>query len=151
MLKLALAEYPEFVLDTRELERDGPSWTVLTLQSLRQQYTEDRLCLVMGSDAFADLPSWYHWQEILTLTHIVVIERAGFEKPGRPDWALEYLVDDVASLRSSRSSGVLYVSLEGVDISATDIRKRLKNGQDVSGLLNDEVIKYIHQNRLYLD
>lgn len=151
MLKLALSEYPDFVLDTRELERDGPSWTVLTLQSLHQQYPDDKLCLVMGSDAFAGLPSWYHWQEILTLAHIVVIERTGFKHPTRPDWALDYLTEDVASLRRSSYPVILSVSLRGVDISATDIRERLINGQDVCGLLNDEVVAYIHQNNLYLE
>ena len=151
MLKLALHEFPGFVLDTRELERSGPSWTVLTLQSLRQQYPDDSLCLVMGSDAFAGLPSWYHWQEIMKLAHIIVIERAGFEKPDRPDWAVDYLVEDAASLRSNKCSGILHVSLKSVDISATDIRIRLTKGQDVNGLLNSEVIAYIHQNSLYIN
>jgi nicotinate-nucleotide adenylyltransferase len=149
MLELALREYPGFVLDTRELEREGPSWTVLTLQSLRKQYPDDSLCLVMGSDAFADLPSWYHWQEILGLAHIIVIERAGFDKPGRPEWATDSLQEDVSSLRSSTCGGILYVSLKGVDISATDIRLRLSTGQPVTGLISDEVITYIHQNGLY--
>ena len=149
MLELALGEYPDFVVDTRELEREGPSWTVLTLQSLRKQYPDGSLCLVMGSDAFADLPSWYHWQEILDLAHIIVIERAGFEKPGRPEWATDYLREDVSSLRSSTCGGILHVSLKSVDISATDIRSRLSTGQPVTGLLSDEVITYIHKNGLY--
>ena len=150
MLELALGQYPDFVLDTRELEREGPSWTVLTLQSLRKQYPDDSLCLVMGSDAFADLPTWYHWQEILDLAHIIVIERAGFEKPGRPEWATDYLREDVSSLRSSTCGGILHVSLKSVDISATDIRSRLSTGQPVTGLLSDEVITYIHKNGLYI-
>jgi nicotinate-nucleotide adenylyltransferase len=149
MLELALHEYPDFVLDTRELEREGPSWTALTLQSLRKQYPDDSLCLVMGSDAFAGLPSWYHWQEILDLAHIIVIERAGFDKPGRPEWATDSLQEDVSSLRRSTCGGILYVSLKGVDISATDIRLRLSTGQPVTGLISDEVITYIHQNGLY--
>ena len=149
MLALALREYPDFVLDTRELEREGPSWIVLTLQSLRNKYADDSLCLIMGSDAFADLPTWYHWQDIFKLAHIIVIERAGFEKPGRPEWANDYRQEDVSSLRNSTCGGILYVSLKGVDISATDIRLRLSTGQPVTGLLNDEVITYIHQNDIY--
>jgi nicotinate-nucleotide adenylyltransferase len=149
MLELALREYPGFVLDTRELEQEGPSWTVLSLQSLRQQYPDESLCLVMGSDAFAGLPSWYHWQEIWGLAHIIVIERAGFERPDRPEWAAGHLVEGVSSLRSSTCGGILYVSLKGVDISATDIRLRLSTGQDVTALLNAEVIAYIQQNSLY--
>jgi nicotinate-nucleotide adenylyltransferase len=149
MLELALREYPGFFLDTRELERSGPSWTVLTLRSFRQQYPDDSLCLVMGSDAFADLPTWYHWQEILQLAHVVVIERAGMEVVSRPGWASDYLEDNVASLRKRKSSKVFYVSLKGVEISSTEIRKRLATGQDVRGMLPDEVISYIRQNKLY--
>ena len=149
MLELALQEYPGFFLDTRELQRNGPSWTVLTLRSFRQQYPDDSLCLVMGSDAFADLPTWYHWQEILQLAHVVVIERAGTEAVARPDWATDYLVDDDTSLRHRKCSSVLYVRLKGIDISATEIRKRFATGQDVTGMLPDEVITYISQNGLY--
>ena len=102
MLQLALREYPGFILDSRELERSGPSWTVLTLQSFRQQYPDASLCLVMGSDAFNGLTSWYHWQQIPQLANIIVIERAGMETATRPDWATEHLVRDVDSLREQQ-------------------------------------------------
>lgn len=149
MLQLALRDYPGFILDTRELERSGPSWTVLTLQSFRQQYPDDSLCLVMGSDAFKDLPAWYHWQQIPQLAHVIVIERAGMETVSRPLWATDHLVDDVEILRKSHCSGILFVSLNGYDISATEIRQRLHTRQDVTGMLPQQVIKYIYQNRLY--
>ncbi|NOY16742.1 MAG: nicotinate-nucleotide adenylyltransferase [Gammaproteobacteria bacterium] len=149
MLQLALREYPDFILDKRELERSGPSWTVPTLQSFRQQYPVDRLCLVMGGDAFASLPTWYHWKEILQLAHIIVIERAGEWGCSKLDWATEYRVDDVAALRDRRCSSVMPVSLKGYDISATDIRQRLKEGRDIDGMLSDEVLDYIRRNGLY--
>ena len=149
MLQLALREYPGFILDSRELERSGPSWTVLTLQSFRQQYPDASLCLVMGSDAFNGLSSWYHWQQIPQLANIIVIERAGMETAKRPDWATEHLVRDVDSLRESKSSSILYVSLKGYDISATEIRQRMAQKLDVTGMLPDKVIDYIRQNGIY--
>lgn len=149
MLQLALHEYPGFILDKRELERSGPSWTVLTLQSFRQQYPDDSLCLVMGSDAFNSLPSWYHWQQIPQLANIIVIERAGMETVDRPDWANDHLVSDVGSLRDSKCSSILFVSLKGYDISATEIRQRVAESLDVAGMLPDEVIGYIRRNRIY--
>jgi len=149
MLQLALHEYPGFILDERELERSGPSWTVLTLQSFRQQYPDASLCLVMGSDAFNGLTSWYHWQQIPQLANIIVIERTGMETVTRPDWANEYLVRDADSLRDSKCSGILFVSLKGYDISATKIRQRIAESQDVAGMLPDEVIGYIRRNRIY--
>jgi len=149
MLQLALREYPGFILDSRELERSGPSWTVLTLQSFRQQYPDASLCLVMGSDAFNGLSSWYHWQQIPQLANIIVIERAGMETAKRPDWATEHLVRDVDSLRESKSSSLLFVSLKGYDISATEIRQRMAQKLDVTGMLPDKVIDYIRQNGIY--
>ena len=149
MLQLALREYPDFILDSRELERSGPSWTVLTLQSFRQQYPDDSLCLVMGSDAFAGLPTWYHWQEILQLAHIIVIERASELDASQPDWATEYMIDDVVKLRDRKCSSVLPVSLKGYDISATDIRQRLNKGLDIDGMLSGEVADYIRRKGLY--
>lgn len=149
MLQLALREYPGFILDSRELERSGPSWTVLTLQSFRQQYPDASLCLVMGSDAFNGLSSWYHWQQIPQLANIIVIERAGMKTAKRPDWATEHLVRDVDSLRESKSSSILFVSLKGYDISATEIRQRMAQKLDVTGMLPDNVIDYIRQNGIY--
>ena len=149
MLQLALREYPGFILDSRELERSGPSWTVLTLQSFRQQYPDASLCLVMGSDAFDGLSSWYHWQQIPQLANIIVIERAGMKTAKRPDWATEHLVRDVDSLRESKSSSILFVSLKGHDISATEIRQRMAQKLDVTGMLPDNVIDYIRQNGIY--
>ena len=149
MLQLALREYPGFILDSRELERSGPSWTVLTLQSFRQQYPDASLCPVMGSDAFDGLSSWYHWQQIPQLANIIVIERAGMKTAKRPDWATEHLVRDVDSLRESKSSSILFVSLKGHDISATEIRQRMAHKLDVTGMLPDKVIDYIRQNGIY--
>jgi len=149
MLQLALREYHDFILDSRELERSGPSWTVPTLQSFRQQYPEDNLCLVMGSDNFASLPTWYHWQEIFQLVHIIVIERAGGSASSNPDWAAEYMLDDLAKLRNRKCSSVIPVCLKGYEISATDIRRRINEGRDIDGMLSDEVIDYIRRNGLY--
>lgn len=149
MLQLALREYPEFILDCRELERDGPSWTVLTLQSFRQQFPDDSLCLVMGSDAFAGLPTWYHWQKILQLAHIIVIERAGEQILSMPEWAAEYWVDELSQLRDRAYSGITSVCLTGYDISATEIRNHLHQKQGVAGMLSKQVIDYIHRNKLY--
>ena len=149
MLQLALRDYPQFSLDCRELERSGPSWTVLTLQSFRQQFPDDSLCLVMGSDAFAGLPTWYHWQEILQLAHIIVIERAGEQAFLTPDWAAEYMVDELSKLRDRKCSSIIVTSLTAYDISATEIRRRLHQKQDVTGMLSEEVVDYINRNRLY--
>ena len=138
-------------IEVSAMENKEPELNALAerLESFRQQYPDDNLCLVMGSDAFNGLSSWYHWQQIPQLAHIIVIERAGVETATRPDWAAEQVVYDVNSLRNQSCSSILYVSLKGYDISATRIRQRLHAGQDVRGMLAESVIDYIIQNRLY--
>ena len=150
MLRIALEDYPGWKLDTCELERSGPSYSVLTLQSIRASRPDDSLCLVMGSDAFAGFPTWYHWQEIFELCHIVVIERPGEPTAGEHEWAQKRFVSDADTLRTASAGYVYAVSLPLLDISATDIRDRLVTGQDVQGMLPEGVLEYIQEQGLYL-
>ena len=76
MVQLAVANNPLFKLDTRELNRDGASYTIDTLISLREELGNNvALCLVMGSDAFAKLNTWHRWQELLKYCHIILVQR----------------------------------------------------------------------------
>jgi len=149
MLRLALEAYPGFILDTREVERSGPSYTVLTLEQLRSEAPATRFCLVMGSDAFAGLPTWYHWTRILQLSHVIVIERPGQPAAAGQPWASAALCSDPAELRRQPSGLVWPVSLTPLAISATGIRRELQQGGDVSDKLPDRVLDYIRAQRLY--
>ncbi len=86
MLRLAVADVPDYEVDERELQRGGPSYTVETLQSLRNELGDQPLCWVMGLDAFLGLASWYQWRRITELAHIVVTQRPGSQHPTQGDW-----------------------------------------------------------------
>jgi len=153
MLGLAVAETPGFVIDQRELQRSGPSYTVDTLQSLRDELGEHKsICLIMGLDAFAGLDSWYQWQRLIELAHIVVMQRPGGQlaKTG----AVAELVErrqalDVAELQQQPSGRVYFQSVTQLEISATAIRELVAHGQDVRFLLPDSVRHYIETHGLY--
>ena len=81
MVHVATAAQEGFVVDDRELQRDGPSYSVDTLKALRKEYPQRPLALIIGMDAFLGLPKWYHWQEILELAHIVVAHRPSWRAP----------------------------------------------------------------------
>jgi len=86
MLRIALQDCPELQLDERELLRDKPSYTYDTLMELRAELgSEVSLVLCMGEDAFAGLPTWYRWQELIRLAHLVVIARPGWNIPESGD------------------------------------------------------------------
>lgn len=76
MVALAIAGNPMFKLDIRELERGDTSYTIDTLQSLRDEVGKDAsICLLLGSDAFCKFDTWHRWDEILDLSHIALVER----------------------------------------------------------------------------
>lgn len=155
MVELAIADNPRFVLDDRELKRDGASYTIDTLLSLREELGKDlALCLIMGSDAFAEFDSWHRWQEILGLCHLVLVERPAvrISEPLRP--ALQSLLhenyaENPASLSASPSGRISIQRITALDISATAIRKDFLHQHSPRYLLPDSVIDFIRRHHLY--
>lgn len=154
MLELAVEGLKELVIDRRELERDGPSYSVDTLQSLREEYPDRPLALVIGEDAFASLSTWRRWQRIPELAHIVVMTRPG--APRVLDAALENLaaerrLDDPAQLGDSPSGGLAAIPVTPLAISASGIRALIREDRDPRWLLPDAVRAYIIEHGLYRD
>ncbi len=155
MLELAIGNEPGFVLDRRELERDGPSYMVDTLKSLREEYGEARpLCLIIGADAFLGLPNWYHWQDLARLAHIVVAHRPGWvleESELEPalQQLLQHRLDGPQQLGDSAAGGVLLQTVTQLAISATDIRRRVAAGGNANYLLPQSVWDFIRRHNLY--
>ena len=152
MLRLAVDGVPGFAIDERELERGGASYTVDTLQSLRDELGNVPLCWVMGLDAFLGLESWHEWQRMTELAHIVVTQRPGSEHPRAG--VLSELVErhqafEVAELKMAAAGLIYFQDVTQLDISATDIRRRLAEKQDVRFLMPDAVRQYIGQHKLY--
>ena len=84
MLQLALAEQADCVIDTRELERSGPSYTVLSLEELRAEYPDQPFCLALGLDAALGLTKWHRWRDVLCAAGIAVMRRPGWSLPEPP-------------------------------------------------------------------
>ena len=82
LLKTAIADQPGFELDERELQREGHSYMVDTLESLRSDFPSHPLCLILGMDAFLGIKKWHQWQRIPELCHLVVTTRPGFDMTG---------------------------------------------------------------------
>jgi len=149
MVAAAIAGQPGFVLDTCELERSGPSYTVDTLHEFRQRYGMDvSLVLLLGTDAFVGLPCWHRWKELMELTHIAVMSRPGSEAEGM-DVLREHHVKHADTLHQSPAGSILRVPVTQLDISATDIRTRLRRGQSVRYLMPQTLIETISSLELY--
>lgn len=150
MLELAIKNHPKLVVDDRELSREGPSYTVDTLLSLRQDYPDNPLFVLMGSDAFCSLSSWSRWQQIPELAHIVVMQRPDEKmqlSTELADWYLQYQATE--GDESLVAGKIWSVAVTQMAISATMIRDALMQQKDVRYLLPDAVIALIEQLSFY--
>lgn len=156
MLEIAIDGQAGFVADDRELRRDGPSYTVDTLLSLREEFgANEPLCLIVGMDAFLGLDSWSRWQRLTELAHLVVMRRPGLDVaaagPALEVLLRERLIDDPQRLRGAPAGSVLLWTVTQIEISGTRIRDLIARGRNVRYLLPDRVLDYIRRERLYLD
>ena len=140
LLKTAISDQPGFELDQRELQREGHSYMVDTLESLRTDFSSHPVCLILGMDAFLGLKQWHQWQRIPELCHLVVTTRPGFEMSGDFIQQLPATpVTKASGLFEVAAGRILLQSVTQLDISASHIRTMLAKGQSVRYLLPDEV------------
>ncbi len=154
MLRAAIDEQPGFVLDEREIRRQGPSYMVDTLLSLREELGETPLCLILGYDAFLNLPDWYRWEQLIELSHIVVTHRPGWlltEYRANPELVdlLEQHQQSLSQLGRQQAGGVVFVPVTQLEISATSIRRQIRDGESIRYLLPDSVIEIIEKQHIY--
>jgi nicotinate-nucleotide adenylyltransferase len=152
MVRLATRDEPGFVVDDRELHRAGPSYSIDTLASLREEFPRHPLCLITGMDAFLGLPTWHRWEEILDFAHIVVAHRPGWRAPR--EGALGALLEQ----RRARVPREVHGSLRGLivvhqvtqlEIASTEIRSLVADGYDPRYLMPDSVREVIMESSCY--
>jgi nicotinate-nucleotide adenylyltransferase len=152
MVELAVAGVPGFTADDCEFRRGGPSYTVLTLESLRQEFGERSLCLLMGLDAFEGIETWHQWRRLPELANFIVMTRPGWELPAGeklPSWARDRLVREKSKLTQTSAGMIYFQAVTPQDISATRIREALARGESVEAWLPSAVLEYIRANRVY--
>lgn len=153
MVSLAIAGNPRFSLDERELKRSGSSYSIDTLQSLRNELGKERsMCLIMGSDAFVRFNTWHRWKEILGLCHIALVERPATKEtlPTVLQALLhDHYTEEATDIASAAAGLITMQKTTALDISATRIRLGLQHNRSPRYLTPDSVIAYIHAHQLY--
>jgi nicotinate-nucleotide adenylyltransferase len=149
MLELAIENQPGLIIDTRELNRQGVSYMVDTLKSLRQEFKDEPLLLFIGSDAFNQLKTWHQWQNLFDTAHIAVMTRPGFEINYLDDFFKARLATGITELAHTVAGKLYFQQVTQLDISATAIRNMIAEQQNPGFLLPDAVIAYIRHHELY--
>ncbi len=152
MVRVATAGQHGFVVDDRELRREGPSYSVDTLAALRAEHPLRPLALIIGMDAFLGLPKWYHWREILALAHIVVAHRPGWRAPDIGPLG-ELLADRgthrIGDLHQAKSGHIYVHDVTQLEISSTEIRELVAAGRSPRYLTPDAVLDVIESSGCY--
>ncbi|MGH8557045.1 MAG: nicotinate-nucleotide adenylyltransferase [Methylococcales bacterium] len=152
MLKRAIMNEPGLLVDTRELERCGPSYTYETLYSMREEFSGDALGLILGIDAFCGLQSWFQWRELPKLAHFIVLHRPGHQ--ARMPEALSRLnlfrvLDRAEDIDGYETGCVFFQKISQLEISSTAIREIIRRNKNPRYLLPETVIELIMEQHLY--
>ncbi len=141
MVRLAIAASPHFKLSTIEIDRGGPSYTVDTIAELQTQLGfGDELFFIIGQDSVSQLPYWREPSRLIQLCRLVAVPRPGYALPNLS--ILDTLVPGL-------SKRLIVLDRPEVDISATEIRRRVAQGLPIDGLVPEAVEEYIKKHRLY--
>ena len=158
MIRAAIASNPHFSVDDREIRREGPSFTLDTLLSLRADVGSTApLVWLMGSDTFLGMPTWHRWHELFAHAHVAVAERAGNTSwrnamaAGLSDEFEDRFVADPTALTTSPGGSIAIFTMTALDISSTAVRSHLAAGRSPRYLVPDAVLDYIAANQLYRD
>jgi nicotinate-nucleotide adenylyltransferase len=152
LVQAAIAGEPRFCVDLRELERSGPSYTIDTLQSLRDEFPRRSLCLLLGMDAFLGLPRWHRWPELFDFAHVVVAHRPGWTAPADGplgELLTQRAITDPQALHGALAGRLFVTPVTQLEISSSALRAMLARGADPRFLVPEPVREIIVRSGCY--
>lgn len=151
MLELAVAELDGIAPSDIELSQDDTSYSARTVALLKEQYPQANLTWVMGTDAWNGFDRWKTPEKILAHSNVLVISRPGDQ--ARTDGWLGQIIDknhcQLSELHETLHGGICHQAWPELDISASDLRQALKQGDNIAFLTPQPVLDYIEEHQLY--
>jgi len=152
MLGSAISGHAEYEISTIEIEKSSPSWTVETLEHFRHEMPDETFCLLIGSDAFKAINTWYRWQSLLDYCHLVVVSRAGDDAVLNievADFLEQHRIFSLHDMVDDDHGGIYWLEEEILDVSSTRVRQSIAAGESLTALLPSAVEKLIKENGYY--
>lgn len=148
MLEIAFKEIKNIELNDIELKNKTKSYTYETLKYFKEFYPEQHLSLIMGLDSLNSFTNWKNWEKILSLCSLLVLERKlndslGLNKELESKISTNY--DDFFSGHGK----ILILKNDLINISSTDVRHKIKNNENLTNMVDDQVLEYISKKSLY--
>ena len=151
MVNLAFKGINQISVDEREIHREGPSYAIHTAREILEEYHQDNLIWIMGSDAFSEIDTWFEWEDFLNIINILVMARPGYEidlTSMAGTLILERQTSNIDDL-SHGAGKILIVDIDPINISSTQVRSNLAAGETVNELILEDVSDYIDSGKLY--
>ena len=157
-VRRAIADNPRFALDLLEIERPGPSYTVDTLRSFGERLAPEKPIFVIGQDAFAEIETWRDPSTLFTLAHFAVITRppAGESSlaeqlPARFAQQFDLEREGEFGRHRTAETWIRWIQISALEVSSTDIRKRIREGRSVRYLLPAAVRREVIGSGVYAE
>ncbi len=161
MTNAAIQPYsPLLIASDLEIKRGQLSYTWKTIQELKKLKPDvDEWCLIIGADQFAKFDQWYEFEKILDQVTLIVVNRPGFEWSSQPQhWAIglkNKLIKNEKSLSQNHALpahwNIQFEEISQINVSSSEIRRRLRLGESLEGLVPDSVAQMITENNWYHD
>ena len=157
MVEIACQDHPGFVACDLEVKNPGPSYSIITLRKLKELYPLDIFWFILGSDAFLEIETWKDYTQLLQECSLAIVKRPGSELEKinkviykiKPGLVVKMNKQGKSEIKDSGRPGLYLIDIEALDISSSEIRRRLQAGQPVTGLVPPGVENYIMENHLY--
>lgn len=137
MVELALASFDRFFPSSVEIDARGTSYSILTLNKIKEMFPQTEAFFLLGIDAFLEIETWKDYKDVLEQCSFVVMSRPGFRLSEAKDILTE-------------KYKIYLLSINTLDISSSEVRERIRKNQSIEGLVPENVENYIKEKRLYL-
>lgn len=146
MCRLAFSD-PKYEVSAMEIDRKSDSYTVYTVRALRERYPDAEIYLIIGSDMFLSFHKWYKCRELLETCTLCVVSRTQADDINRlRTYAFEQFR---IYIKEHEGKHILLSPVEPFEVSSSELRTRIANGEDVSAYLSPRVENYIKEKKLY--
>ncbi|MFT5234954.1 MAG: nicotinate-nucleotide adenylyltransferase [Shewanella sp.] len=151
MTQLICDQYDELELCDIEASRETPSYLVTTLQQIILSYPNDEFYFIMGMDSLITLTSWYKWQSLFNLCHLVVCQRQGWSLAADNAIFNEYQLrlTSPQEIADQKSGLIIPIEVTPQAYSSTNIRQQLSQGSTATDAVPDIILEYIKDKKLY--
>jgi len=155
MVKLALEEYSDFIPSRVEIDAEEKSYSIITLNKIKKANPGARIFFILGIDAFLEIDTWKDTKDLLENYSFIVISRPGFDLKDAKNILGGKYKNKMTEVKTHfekedmNNNDLFLLNMDSFDIASSDIRKRIKEGKTIQGMVPEKVKKYIKENKLY--